>query len=469
MFGSKYFPDYLRFFLIIVLTVVFTYFTPRILAVIWYLILLIWYYRSSDEPFWLVIFLTTTDGFMSFMGLYEVTLPVLPGLPAIELIQFYIILSFIKASRIKAAPYIFFNRLLILIGLYIIFMIVWGQMMGFSEGINGYFRLAKLTLPLLLFYSVPRHFRSMAFYERLLRFIFILLMTGFITQLFTLLVGQSPAGLFNVTVEKPVEPGEFRGFYNMAAILIGLLGALFYVAYGQKGKFNEVYLYVLIFSAFGMALLSATRGWIISFGLIILLSLFIGKFKINRMIGFIIIIGTLSYLGWSNAKIREQVLFSQERLESLGALTEGDITAGGTLKRLNVRGPRVMAVWKENPIFGWGFSDVSRRYNDGHVANQNLLMASGVAGVILLTYFFIYFSIRMIERYIFLPKHHLLKSTTLVFIVFLWGWVFIHSTSGQHFSYGGIPLLIVPQAVFFSFGALIYRETFKLPGRRNID
>jgi hypothetical protein len=463
MFKSFYLQGYARFLILTVVTVGLTYYAPHLLATAWYVFLLVWYYRSSDEPFWLVFFLTTTDGFMSFMGIYEVTISVLPGLPSIELVQFYILLSVIKASRVKKGPYIFFNRFLIVLGIYVIFMIIWGQLMGSSGGLNTYLRIVKLILPLLLFYSLPRLFRTMSSFERMFRFFFFVLLTGFITQLITVIVGDSPAGMLGISFDQDAEPGEYRGFYNMAATLAGLAGALFYLSSGKKGAFGPVYLYILVFSAYMMALLSATRGWIISFSVIILLTMVFSRVNIRRITAFFIVLITISYLGWSNARIRDQLAYSRERLESLEYLGEGDITAGGTLKRLTVRGPRVMNVWKANPVFGWGFSDTTWRYTDGHVANQNLLMTSGIAGVILLASFFLFFSMRMIERYFALPRSHQLRNPTLVLILFLWGWVLIHSTSGQQFSYGGVPLLIMPQAVIFTFGAFIYRETLRMP------
>ncbi len=462
---SKQLMDYGKYLLIIVVTVVVTYFAPRVLTTAWYVFLLILYYRSSDEPFWLAFFLATTDGFMSFMGLYEVTITIMPGLPAVELIQFYILLALVKTLPPRREK-IFYGRFLEVLGIYVIFLIIWSAMMGISGGSNSYFRIVKLVLPLMLFYALPRLFRSMASYNRLFGFIFVLLITGFVAQLITIIVGESPAGLFGITFEQEVEPGKYRGFYNMAATLIGLSAALFYLSRGRRAVFDRFWLYVVIFSAFMTTLLSATRGWILGYSLILVLTLLFAKIDIRRMAGLVVVIMAFSYFGWSNARIRQQVEFSRVRLESLESFTEGDITAGGTLKRLTVRGPRVMSAWRENRLFGWGFSDTAWDYTDGHVGNHNLLMISGIVGFTLMVAFFLFFSLRMIERYLYLPVNHPLRNPMLVFVIFLWGWVLIHSTSGQHFSYGGVPLLIVPQAVIFSFAAFIYKETFRLPKRK---
>ncbi|MBK7733705.1 MAG: hypothetical protein IPI37_13315 [Bacteroidales bacterium] len=84
------------FLVLTAVTIFVTYFTSEVIASFWYLLLLVLYYRSDDEPMWLAFFLVTVDGFMGFMGLYSVTLTILPGLPTIELAQFYILLSVVK-------------------------------------------------------------------------------------------------------------------------------------------------------------------------------------------------------------------------------------------------------------------------------------------------------------------------------------------------------------------------------------
>jgi hypothetical protein len=181
---NKIFPERLLYFLLLVITtIVITYRAPGIFASIWYVFLLALYYMSKDEAFWLAFFLVTVDGFMGFMGLFSVTLNVLPDLPAIELCQFYIILSFVKAAMSRYRPFIFYKNYLQVLLVYIVFLIVWGQMMGYSGELNAYFRIIKQILPFLLFYSLPRLFTDLKTYERFFGFIFFILIIGFLTQL----------------------------------------------------------------------------------------------------------------------------------------------------------------------------------------------------------------------------------------------------------------------------------------------
>ena len=458
----KSLKSFIKFILYVGITIIVTYYLPPLIAPFWYIFLLILYWRSNDEPFWLAFFMVTVDGFMGFFGVYTVTIKLIPGLPAIELAQFYIILSAFKAERYKIKPYLFYNKYMLILLFYVIFLIIWGQFMGFHGELRDYFRIIKLTLPFILFYSLPRLLPDIESYKRLFGFIFFILIAGFAAQLFTLFTGFSPAKVIKLSAEQLSEIDIFdryRGFYNIGATLIGLFGALFFIALKTDRTFNTIYLYIIIISAYGMAYLSATRGWIIAFSIIIVFTLlFVIDIYNRKLTGFIFFSILLISIGLSNTRIKNQIDFANERLLKLQALSKGDITAEGTLKRLSERGPRVIKVWKENPIFGWGFSDISRKYQDGHVGNQNLLMTSGLVGFSLLFGFLIYFCNKILQIYLKSPFYFSLKKALIVFIIFLLGWFFIHSTSGQHFNYLGIPAFIIPQAIFFSFGALIYNN-----------
>ncbi len=459
----KNLPDgIIKFLLLVFITIFVTYKAPRILAYIWYITTLILYFRSNDEPFWLAFYFTTVDGFLGFFGLYTVTINIFPGLPAVELAQFYILLSFIKAIQVKNKPFVFYNKYLTILLMYMIFLIIWGQMMGFSGEARDYFRIIKLTLPFLLFYTLPRLFPDYESFKRLFGFMFVILICAFLTQLFVLFTGLLPAKITELTPEQASEAGGYRGFFNIGVTLMGLFGALFFLSEKSSEYFSKIYLYILILSAYGMAYISATRGWIISFSFIIIFSfLFIPGIRIKNIAQFSIFFLIVISIAFSSNILREQITFATSRVGTLKELAEGDITAGGTLSRLSRRSPRVMNIFKQNPVFGWGFSDISRKYSDGHVGNQTILLNSGVIGFILLIGFMVYFSFKLIEMHIFGNKIYLFRNSMPVFIIFLIGWFFIHSTSGQHFHYLGIPDQIIPQAIFFSFGALVYSESKK--------
>jgi len=447
-------PDIVKFLILISITLTVTYFATVPFRTIWYILLLVFYIYSKNEALWLAFYLATVDGFIGFFGLYSATIELIPGLPSIELAQLYILLSVIKAARKNVRVDIFYLKFLQLLFIYVIFLVAWGQVMGLSGELNVYFRVIKGILPLFLFYSVPRLFTSTDMYERFFRIVFVIVLFAFSTQIFTLITGIIP-----MTGDVLENEEEKRVYYNAACTIIGLFGALYFLAARRYKGSMVAMLYAVIISAMGMAVLSATRGWIISFGLVIIATLSLTRsVRSKHLIPFFLIFIPLIYLGLSNSSLNEQILFSQDRLSKMKAITTGDLTAGGTLQRLDVRSERVIGAWRESPLFGWGFSDNGYIYADGHVGNQSLLAFSGLTGFILLNGFLIFFAGRIFLLRKTLYRNKVKQDALLIFIFFLAGWFIIHSSSGQQFGFFGLPSQLIPLSVFFSFGAFEYSK-----------
>jgi len=452
----------LWFFALVAVTFVTTYFSPPVIASVWYASLLVMYYLSDDEPMWLAFFLVTIDGFMGFFGLYEVSMNLLPGLPAVEISQIYILLTVVKALQKKNRARVFYIKYLQVLGGYVIFLIIWGQLMGLSGGLNVYFRVLKTTLPFVLFFSLPHLLTDIRDYKRFFSIIFIVIILALVTQLHTLFTGSHPVERLNPATSEAVDTDDFRVFYSATATLTGLFGALFFLSMDRGRVFSVWILLFVVFSSLMIAVISATRGWMIGFAVITLLSLMtIRRVGPLKLAGFVVFTGLFVLLALSNDRVSSQLKYSGERLVKLESVGEGDVTAQGTLQRLNIRQPRVIRIWKENPLFGWGFSDVYYSTSDGHVGNFNLLMFSGVAGMALLYGFLIYFSYMLYLSYRHFPRSSPYKRSSLIFIGFLAGWFVIHSTSGQQFSFSALPLQAMPQALFLSLGAMHYNNSLK--------
>lgn len=453
----------LLWFLVLSLTtIIVTYYTNEIISSFWYLFLLVLYYRSDDEPMWLAFFLVTTDGFLGFMGLYSVTLTLIPELPSIEISQFYVMLTVVKVFSRRLRYPLYYRKFLQLLGLYLLFLIVWGLFLGLSNELNMYMRVFKTSLPFLLIYSLPRLMPDLLSYKRFFGIVFIIMLSAFALQLFSLVTGIYPFEAV-IAAESEINDTEaFRTFYNAISTLIGLFGALLFLSIKGKTGFNDWFLLLVVFSAVMMAVLSATRGWIIAFGLIIILSgLLVRTIDTRKTVGLVIISAILVFAGSRSDRIRDQVEFSRDRLEKMISIRSGDLTAEGTLRRLDIRGPRVMEVWKQSPVFGWGFSDTGFKSSDGHVGNQTLLMFSGLAGFVLLNGFLLYIIFKMYSAYRRTRRAMLFRNGYLVVIIFLVGWFIIHSTSSQQFYFNALPLRVMPQAVLLSLSAIYYNLSLK--------
>lgn len=454
MIGGINIKSSLRFVALIVVTIILTYGTNEIISSAFYAIILVIYYRSKgQESFWLAYFFTIADGFAGFLGSFSAFIALVPGLPAIEITQFYIILSLIKAWKNKSKPY--YRKWTIALFVYVLLLVVVGLMNGLQGEMNMYFRVVKLIVPLFLFFTVPRLLNSIDEYKKLFSFLFVVSIVGFITQLFTVFTGYSPLGGLKVIEEDQGEAGNLRAFYNVAITFISLFGAIFFLSIKDQDYFKKWLLYLVLGCAFSMAFLSATRGWIIGTGIVITLFVLIIQ-KGKNIVRIALVFFLLGIIGMGNKKIREQAFYSLDRFMTLEALAGGDETANGTLARLNERGPVVMAAWAENPILGWGFSNMFFEKNDGHVGNQNILMHAGVVGFSLLMMFFIFVNATMISVHKSFTDKNKYKETGLVFVVFFIGYFIVHSSSGQQFGLLGWPGNIFPQAVFLALSSVVY-------------
>ena len=127
---KKQYSDFIQFYGLIAITIFFTYFIPSNIRVFWYVALLFVYGRSKDEPFWLALFLVISDGIMGFLGNYEATLSILPGLPAIEIGQFFVMIAFVKALYKKKQYTVFFKNNLIILCIYVLLLVFLGFYLG---------------------------------------------------------------------------------------------------------------------------------------------------------------------------------------------------------------------------------------------------------------------------------------------------------------------------------------------------
>ncbi|MBK7377407.1 MAG: hypothetical protein IPJ03_00070 [Ignavibacteriales bacterium] len=241
--------------------------------------------------------------------------------------------------------------------------------------------------------------------------------------------GGSNISLFTFELEVVARPtdGIFIPF-------LALFGGIYYMILGKK-YFNRNYLISIIGLTLFSIFITATRSWLIS-SLFIFGSyyIFISRKKITILKRFAIPIVAALFLIPFVPIIYQQIDLAFQRYETVGLLLQGDLTAGGTLKRLDERAPRVMAKFYESPIFGWGFGDEGNKYTDEHVGNQNLLMQCGIIGFIFWFLLWANFIVKMQRLNKLITTSNPYKNIPQIFILMLIGILFIHS-SAQWFDY----------------------------------
>ncbi len=453
------------FFALLGVVILATYYAPAAVKTPFYILLLAAYLRSKNEGMWLVLFLTISDGFWGYFSAYEVVLKLIPGLPPIEVGHLYVALTLVKASNRESPGAFFHDNFLKVIMVYIGFLIFQGYFLGLSPQMNVQFRLIKFLFPLALFVSVPRLFRTEEDFREVFVYLFPMVFLALFAQVFTITTGHTPSQYLGVykkfwfTVD--VAKGKtYRGFYSSGTVLISYFGAFYYLA-RKENYFNYMYLFSIVAAGLLCVILSATRGWLIGFSLsLFLFLLFVLRLNTKRL-ATVLLTGGLLVVGLLMIPVvAKQFGNAFKRFTTLEKLAGGDVTAGGTLERIDKRSPRVMDKWSEAPLTGWGFSDTFFKYADFHVANQNVLLHSGILGLTLMVLFFIYYHGMLLSRYLELPRGRPFKDPMLVFVLFFPGWYMIHSSSGQHFSFYQDPCGGIITAFYFSFGAFTFKKSF---------
>lgn len=453
----------LSLFLLLIVTLFFEYYVPPFFSIVFYILLIYLYYKSENEPFWLAFFLIISDGFMGFFGPYTLTFDVLPGLPAVELSQIYVLATVIKASSRPVNTKLFYSNFLKIFLVWIIFLIVQGFILGLSSSLNIQLRLIKVTLPFALFYSIPRLFYGFKDYQQFFKYLFPIAITALIAQVFTITQGISLLEFTGAAEDELLVVGQkadttYRVLFSQKILLITLFSALFYLA-KRNSDFNRFYLILIVICNYLTVFFSATRGWFIGFSFIIIMCM-IFAIRVNlRSIATIVVLaaGLLVFLK-SIPTVNTQIRNASERLSTIKSLTKGDLEAAQSLRRIQVRSPRVLKKWRESRLTGWGYSDTYFEYSDMHVANQNMLLHGGIIGLSLFWLFIIYFIFSLFDTHLKQTNQSPYKRPILVPIFFLLGWLFIHSTSGQHFNLSIHPSSAIAQIVFFCFCATVYNE-----------
>ena len=385
--------DNSKLLLVFIITVIAVYIFPKlgipqILIKLSFLFLLFVIFYSKDDVFWLSWFfvisdapgrlLTLTSGSTIYrLPMYTLMSGISTGFTELFLIM-YIIKFYSRKTKLSL-----FNKYAKVIIIYGIFTIAYSFILGISQ--SNLISSIRTILPwfwlliLPAFISDPKSVEHL--FQLLAPFVFICFILSIQSQitgeyLHNILSGESVYGFLG-----EAETDIVRVNHAAHLLFILVFFALFYLSRERK-IFNNTYLNLIIIIGFFTILLSATRGWIIAL-LILFSSVFFMK-GYNLMKQFIRMCVIMGILIYTVQVIYPSFLFqiskSFERLNTLEALTKGDLTAGGTLARLTERGPRVMSEFYKSPIIGWGFSNYYFAHSDMHVGNQSILLQGGIIG-----------------------------------------------------------------------------------------
>lgn len=403
-------------------------------------------YKSNKDYLWLafIILLIDAPGNLFSGGARdeEMRLPLFSLGPGFS---FGTIQMFMFVFLLKYFPYHEFNKNifrkdLTVLFIFVVFVFIYSLILGMS--INNIIRslreLLNWTWVIILIngLNTPEDVKKLC--KLLFPFVFIVLAA----QIYVLITGQQIDGLLRgvdphralLVVEEGVERVSRVGG-SPYLLLISIVMSLYFLFNNRKRYFPTVYLSLVIASCYLSIFLTATRGWIIAFSVMLGLALLTQSniHNIMKIIGMLVggvVIIWITYIVFPNIQIQLDNVV--KRMQTVEELAQGDVTAGGTLQRLDQRAPRVLEKFKENPIFGWGMSDEYRNYRDSHIGHHNLLLNVGLIGYIIVFAYFIKWNLIISRSAILLNR---LKPGIgrpyLIFNIGLIAIFIIHSTSTQ--------------------------------------
>lgn len=454
---SRHDPEknhYLSFLGLFVLSVVVNYYSPAFIRISFFASLLLLFFRSKDNAFWLAFFwcLNYAPGYLFHATDPDFSLPVL-GVPGsgreVSYLEIAVTLILLKAwregkrmvvSRIFWLPVVFSLVLFIL---------------SFILGISSIkvFRTIRFLIPYGLLWALPNLLYSTKRAYTLFNYFLVFTVPIVLCQIYVIFFGQhlmvTLGGSFGLGKEN-LDDVTFdslsdliRPLYSTHILLLNVFYSL-YILLMKNGKAVFAYAPLFLILSFLSFLITGTRGYVLASVAMLFLFILINLRHMVVYARYLVAGFSLFFLLLITPGVGAQFRLSLERIFTVQSIIEGDKTAKGTLKRLTERQPVVMAKAQESLIIGHGFSDLYYMYKDGHVANASLLLNGGIIGLVLFVFFVAYLFVELVKKFVVTRRREILALA-----IGILGFLIVHSTSYMVFSY------LIGSANFLAFLLLL--------------
>lgn len=444
----------------VILWALLLYNVPKAFSVVIQLIILGLFFKSKQNHYWIALYMCA--GFHPgglFHNLAPVSLSLFnaPGLGTITFGMGFSAVAILKALTVRKKA--FYETYLIFFGLYIFFLY------GIFGGSLTYFIKGILSYAWLIF--MPKLIRDEEELYSLFRMIFVLNLAVFAMNIYQILTGlpfvhllgggsfaSSQHADFNYLYTQRDTEELVRTAYGIQFAYLALSGSVYYLS-KKRSDFPQASLYFFLVVAYLNVFLSATRGWILGASFMIIgYSMFMIP-KLFRNISVVApTVGIMLVFALQFAPIRNQIVKANERFMTTEAILQGDLSAGGTSRRME-RGIPVLKKYMESPIIGWGFGPESSEYADGHTGHQTMLLQFGALGYLLYISFWLVFMFKPIIKS--RKRYKTIKGAQAYLYPFFafGGLIIIHSTSAMFLH----PFMAGPMvATVLTVGNIVYGQ-----------
>ncbi|WP_157754627.1 hypothetical protein [Salinivirga cyanobacteriivorans] len=234
--------------------------------------------------------------------------------------------------------------------------------------------------------------------------------------------------------------------------IYSLIISAYYLVQRNK-QFSPLLLFLVLVLSWFFIWQSATRGWMIASTFFITSFFLFYSKRVFSARNTTITLGLIVFLlVLIPPNLRQNFQGAVNRLATLEALAEGDVTAEGTLSRITERTPRVLNQFYNSPIFGFGFSKETRSVYDPHVAIPSLLLIGGILG--LLVYIVTFFRIVL---YLYKKDRYKEFKGIFIFGFAIIAFLIINASSRKMVGYHMVADAAFMVALFFAhFNALVH-------------
>jgi len=397
--GAGTYKDHLYLLALVLTAFAAVYFIPQSFTRIIFLAFLVLFWNSKRDYIWFALFfiLVQQPGWFfadfSRTGLYRI--PLYNFLPSMSVtaIDLFVVVALIKAwMKGKKRPFKL-KRPALVIFIYMLFSICLSIIHG--AGVTTLANLLRgpfyYSIVISFLYLIKSKDEVFSFIKVIMPYVLFLLFT----QIYDLITrtefvnvfyaGFRSTFLIEGTGQVRATPGGFL------IVFFSFLFAFFLIE-NKTHSISKRFLYLIISTSFLIVVISATRVWFVVFLFVFVFYIFISRRKVSNSLKIITLIVLLMVVLVMSGAISSD-FFSEAvfpRLTAVSSVIGGDYDAIPTFRtRYFFRLPRLLAMAKQNLIFGVGFTKEYFQYSDYHVGFFNTILQFGILGFVCFLYFFL--------------------------------------------------------------------------------
>lgn len=435
-----------KFYLLLLYCVFLAYFFPSATSRIGFLPILLFVYRSKSNAPWLVLLLVLADNpAYLFFGTARDAVGRAPIYPLVGGVSIaftdLIIFTLIIKSRVQKLNNIIYKKELLQFGWVFAFAMV--ATLPFGVNLDAIALFYRQFIFLILIAFIPKIMREDSDWLQFFRLLFPIIFISLFSQFNTLLTGRPLAALLNpnVTIKnvaRSVSIGSTESVRNLSGAVLNFIifsSSISLLTIKRRVFTINSYLYWVFFAAFLQIIMSATRGWVIAYTVIFLALLIIEKkVKVIKVLFIICVISIFTFLMIQTSDIFSQQLYNSfNRIATLGNLAKGDLSAGGSLVRIDTRLPKLLDNLRLSPIIGFGFSHKAKLLGDTHIGLLNPIINFGIIGYIIILISLLTYNLKLNIIYKAASRMNPFRDSVRMSIASFLALFILHSTSRQIF------------------------------------